>query len=79
MGVGIVSRFRYGTDVNVSDLQTEIMRQINKYLPMFSRINISVSIDNDQKAIKIYLTSNEVNTIIPIDITTGKVLSDMLK
>ena len=46
---------------------------------MFSRINISVNLDNDQKAIKIYLTSDEVNTIIPIDITTGKVLSDMLK
>lgn len=77
LGVGIVSRFRHGLDVDAKKLEAEIAVQISKYLPMFSTVQVSVEIDNDNKTIKIYVTSDQIHAMIPISTDTGKVLTDM--
>jgi hypothetical protein len=77
MGVGIVSRFRHGLDTDIKRLESEITTQISKYLPMFTTVQVSVEIDNDNKTLKIYVTSDQIHTIIPISTDTGKVLTDM--
>lgn len=46
MGVGLVSKFRYGFSNDISDLSNEINNQISTYLPTFSFIDVSVSIDS---------------------------------
>lgn len=42
MGVGIISRFRYSMEGSASDLKAEFERQIEKYLPQFKGVRISV-------------------------------------
>ena len=78
MGVGIVSRFRHGLDTDAKRLESEITKQISKYLPMFSTVRVAVEIDNNNKTIKIYVTSDQLQTVIPIKTDTGKVLTDMI-
>ena len=76
-GVGIVSRFRYSTDVDTRDLENTISHQISTYLPMYTNIKTAVEIDNIAKAVRIFITSDQINAIIPIDTDTGKVLDDI--
>ena len=76
-GVGIVSRFRYSTDVDTRDLENTISHQISTYLPMYTNIKTAVEIDNTAKAVRIFITSDQINAIIPIDTDTGKVLDDI--
>lgn len=78
MGVGIVSRFRHGLDDDIKQLENEIAKQISKYLPMFSTVRVSVEIDNNNKTVKVYVTSDQLQTMIPISTETGKVLNDMI-
>ena len=73
-GVGIISKFRYSTEVDVKELENRIASQINTYLPMYTMVKVAVELDNDQKCIKIYITSDQLNAMIPIDTNTGKVL-----
>ena len=73
-GVGIISKFRYSTEVDVKELENRIASQINTYLPMYTMVQVAVELDNDQKCIKIYITSDQLNAMIPIDTNTGKVL-----
>lgn len=77
LGVGIVSRFRHGLDIDAKKLQSEIKTQIYKYLPMFTSVEVAVEIDNENKSIKIFVTSDQIHTMIPISTETGKVLTDM--
>lgn len=42
MGVGIVSRYRYSVEGAESELQADIQRQINKYVPGLQGIKITV-------------------------------------
>ena len=74
MGVGIVSRFRHSNEIDVAKLSTRIKDQIAKYLPQFTLVNVQCELDNDKKAIKIYITSEQLHTVIPISTTDGKVL-----
>ena len=41
---------------------------------MYTMVQVAVELDNDQKCIKIYITSDQLNAMIPIDTNTGKVL-----
>lgn len=73
-GVGIVSKFRYSTEVDVKQLENRIASQISTYLPMYTMVKVAVELDNDQKCIRIYITSDQLNAMIPIDTNTGRVL-----
>lgn len=42
MGVGIVSRYRYSVEGTESELQADIQRQVNKYLPGLQGVRITV-------------------------------------
>ena len=74
MGVGIVSKFRHSNEIDVAKLSTRIKDQIARYLPQFTLVNVQCELDNDKKAIKIYITSEQLHAVIPISTTDGKVL-----
>lgn len=82
LGVGLVSKFRYASDVDMEVLQNRIQEQIQKYLPMFTLVKVKCvlgdDISGDQKVIKIYITSNELNACIPINTETGEVVDAKL-
>jgi hypothetical protein len=44
---------------------------------MYTNIKTAVEIDNTAKAVRIFITSDQINAIIPIDTDTGKVLDDI--
>jgi hypothetical protein len=71
-GVGLVSKFRYSTNVDMRDLENRIKEQITKYLPQFSLSKIRCELED--KVIKIYITSKEVNVLLPINTQTGEVI-----
>jgi hypothetical protein len=77
-GVGLVSKFRYATDVDMIELQKRIKDQIMLYLPQYSLVNVKCELgDNktsDEKVIKIYITSEQLNVFLPINVETGEVL-----
>ena len=78
MGVGIVSRFRYSTALDQSELENAIMSQVTKYLPMYSFTKVAIEIDNKSKSIRIYLTDDQRTIAIPtIDYEKGIVLDEM--
>lgn len=74
-GVGIISKFRYSTEVDIRQLENRIASQISTYLPMYTMVKVAVELDNDQKCIRIYITSDQLNAMIPIDTNTGTVLN----
>lgn len=78
-GVGLVSKFKYATDVDMAELNSKIKEQIMKYLPQFSLVNVRCELGDDkagdEKVIKIYITSEELNAFIPINVNTGEVLT----
>lgn len=78
MGVGLVSRFRYATDISMVELSNSIKNQIMLYLPQFTLTDVRCILGDedtgDQKVIKIYITSEELNAYIPINVETGEVL-----
>ena len=78
-GVGIVSMFRHSLDIKKSDIEKRIKSQINTYLPMFTAVEVTVEIDNTNKSIKIYVTSDQLHTIIPIATDTGRVMLDNMR
>ena len=74
-GVGIISKFRYSTEVDIRQLENRIAAQISTYLPMYTMVKVAVELDNDQKCIRIFITSDQLNAMIPIDTDTGTVLN----
>lgn len=80
MGVGLVSRFRYSTEVDMVKLSNSIKDQITTYLPQFILTNVRCILGDDatgdKKVIKIYITSKELNYYIPINTETGEVLQN---
>jgi hypothetical protein len=77
MGVGIVSKFRHSTEIDIGELQRRITKQIKTYLPMFTSVQIRVELDNDLKAVKIYITSDQLYALLPpIETSTGNILDD---
>lgn len=71
-GVGLVSKFRYSNDVDIRKLQNRIQEQITKYLPQFSFARIRCELEG--KVIKIYITADDVNILLPINTQTGEVI-----
>lgn len=81
MGVGLVSKFRYSNEVQVDKLALRIKSQIEKYLPQYTLTNVQCDLDPDSKVIKIYITSDQINAMIPVDTNSGNIvgsLGDML-
>ena len=76
MGVGLVSRFRYSTGIDMVKLAASIKEQIMTYLPQFTLTDVRCILgdEEDQKVIKIYITSEELNAYLPINVETGEVL-----
>lgn len=59
MGVGLISRFRYSVEGSEKDLRSEFERQINKYLPWFEGVRISVKQKNQT-----YYIGAEIDEVI---------------
>lgn len=78
MGVGLVSKYRYATDVDMDKLNREIANQIGLYLPQFTLTGVRCelgTVDNStQKTINIYITTDELNMYIPVNQDTGEVI-----
>lgn len=78
-GVGLISRFRYALEVDMAVLQREIKEQIMKYLPQYSLVDVKCELGNDignNKVIKIYITSEQLDLLLPINVETGEVVDD---
>lgn len=61
MGVGIISRWRYTDMENIKDLESEIERQISKYLPNLIASKVTVNPSENRKGeILIDITINNV-------------------
>ena len=60
MGVGLVSRFRYSTGVDMVKLAASIKEQIMTYLPQFTLTDVRCILGDveDQKVLTIYITMN---------------------
>lgn len=48
MGVGLISKYRFSTEGSAATLQGEYQRQVEKYLPQFQGVQISVT-EKDKK------------------------------
>jgi hypothetical protein len=82
-GVGLVSRYRYAKNLDIARLQKDIKDQIAKYLPQFTLTDVRCELgdvnNGEMKAIKIYITSDELNVYLPINPETGEVLENKLR
>ena len=67
MGVGLVSMFRYSTELDVKNLKDRIAKQIQTYLPMFTTVEVKVDLDNQKHLLYIYVNSDQINAMIPFD------------
>ena len=67
MGVGLVSMFRYSTELDVKKLRDRIANQIQTYLPMFTTVEVKVELDDQKHILYIYVTSDQVNAMVPFD------------
>lgn len=77
MGVGLVSRFRFSRDIDMDSLSNTIKTQIEKYLPQFTLTDVRCKLGDDyanNKVIKIYIRSEELNAYLPINTETGQVI-----
>ena len=72
-GVGLISKYRYIQDLDVSELEGRIQTQIETYLPMFTSVSVSIKIDNTDKTLNIYINTDQLNTVIPVDMNTGNI------
>lgn len=60
MGVGLISKFRYGFEEDAATLKERIVDQINKYLPEYRGVSINVSFDKKDG----YRISAEINGVL---------------
>lgn len=77
MGVGLVSRFRYSSEVDMSKLSNIIKNQVMKYLPQFTFTDVKCELSNNElndKKYQIYIRSKELNVYLPINVETGEVI-----
>ena len=69
MGIGIVSRYRYGNEDDIENLSSDIKDQIQTYLPGFERVEVQIQeSDLDKKILVIRVTLNDI--IYDVDIST---------
>ena len=65
MGVGIRSRYRFNNDVN---LQNDIKKQIDKYLPELSATDVTITSNN--KVLGIIINTADGAYVVSYDTTT---------
>lgn len=70
MGVGLVSRYRYGVDV-ASDLQSNFKNQIDRYLPQLQGVRVSVT--QEGQVLNIAVEYNDVLYGVSFDQSNGNV------
>ena len=59
MGVGIVQRYRYAIEDNSAiELQSDIVQQIDEYLPQFQGARVSVDLEDGAYYISITIEEN---------------------
>ena len=59
MGVGIVARYRYAIDNNSAiELESDIVHQIDEYLPQFQGARVSVDLEDGAYYISITIEDN---------------------
>lgn len=69
MGVGIVSKYRYGNETDIEDLKADITEQIQTYLPGFELAGVEVdSSDLAKKILNIKITLNDI--VYSLDVST---------
>ena len=74
MGVGLISRFRYSEEGTAPNLQNEFQKQIEKYLPQFQGVRITVQEQNRR-----FIIGAEINNIlygISFDIDTTEITTN---
>lgn len=64
MGVGLISRFRYMYEEDLPELENEIARQRDIYLPMYSDVSIKLSMEKSVLIISIGL----LDLLVTLDI-----------
>ena len=71
MGVGIISRYRYSVEGAESELQADIQRQVNKYLPILQGVRITVK----QQDHAFYIAAEYEGVLygVSIDVETSEV------
>lgn len=73
-GVGLISRYRYATEDAIPELRSEFQSQIDRYLPQFQGIRISVTKKKDR-----ILIAAEIDSIlygISFDQSTSEINTD---
>ena len=68
MGVGLISKYRYGFKEDLRPLELDIQTQIETYLPMLKDVDVSLYFDNGILRIGIEIT----NMFIKMDLKDGK-------
>ena len=56
MGLGLVSKYRYGYKEDVESLESEAMSQISEYLPDLVGVTVNISTDNTNNLLTIKVT-----------------------
>ena len=77
MGVGLISKFRYSTDVDLTNLKNRIANQISTYLPMFNTVEVKVDLNVNEHTLYIYISSEELNALIPFDTENLTVIQNL--
>lgn len=71
MGIGLMSRYRYSVEGSASQLQNDLQKQIDKYLPQIQGTKVSVT-EKDSK----YLIAAEFESVlygVSFDQTSGEI------
>jgi len=75
MGIGLISRYRYSYEENLSDLQGECASQIATYLPDLIGVDVKLSMDQNKEllvnitvdgTLYLFRTDSINNTIVPL-------------
>ena len=75
MGVGIVSRYRYSTEVDISDLKYDIETQVNDYIPDLTSVSVDLEPDYSNNLLYIKAYMNNILFEITFNTTTLKLES----
>lgn len=68
MGVGIISKWRYMDMSKISELETEISKQISQFLPQFQGAKVEIEpSDEEDKAINIKISVNNTLYVFKAD------------
>jgi hypothetical protein len=74
MGLGLIERYRYTSDLDLEKLKTEYQEQIQTYLPDLA--SAEVDIIEKERVIKFYIAINQITYTLILD-TATKTLSSL--